>query len=53
MYSTVQVGGTQSNCHLLVKFTILQDKLGRKYYSGLVFSAATTRSNYLCTMLSH
>ena len=45
--------GTQSKCHLLVKFTILQHKLGRKSCSGLALGVVTTRSNYYGTMLSH
>ena len=48
-----KVLGPQSNCHLLVKFTILQDKLGRKSCSSLALGAATTRSNYCGTILSH
>ena len=50
---SAKVLGTQSNCQLLLKFTILPHKLGRKSCSGLAVSAATTRSNYCGTMLSH
>ena len=48
-----KVLGTQSKSHLLVKCTILQDKLGRNSCNSLALGVATTRSNYYGTMWGH